>query len=88
MISAIALPGLRCFGQVLLQFMMVWHRYTLKASSRNLSRSSFLESRLSASQRYDCSSTAGPRYLSEFHQYEGHEVVQHAHSTHSYRPGT
>ena len=33
---------------------------------------------LSASQRYDCSSTAGPRYLSAFHQYEGHEVVQHA----------
>ena len=24
--------------------------------------------------------------MSAFHQYEGHEVVQHAHSTHSYRP--
>merc|ERR1712159_346599 len=39
-------------------------------------------------QRYDCSSTAGPRYLSAFHQYEGHDVVQHAQSTHSYSPSS
>jgi hypothetical protein len=26
LIFAIARPGLRCFGQVLAQFMMVWHR--------------------------------------------------------------
>lgn len=31
-------------------------------------------------------STAGPRYFSEFHQYEGHEVEQHAHKIHSYKP--
>jgi hypothetical protein len=27
-------------------------------------------------------STAGPRYLSAFHQYEGQEVEQHAHKMH------
>lgn len=35
---------------------------------------------------YTCISTAGPRYFSEFHQYEGHEVEQHAHNIHSYKP--
>lgn len=29
-----------------------------------------------------CMSTAGPRYLSAFHQYEGQEVEQHAHKMH------
>jgi len=31
-------------------------------------------------------STAGPRYFSAFHQYEGHEVEQQAHRMHSYKP--
>lgn len=35
---------------------------------------------------YTCISTAGPRYFSEFHQYEGHEVEQQAHRIHSYKP--
>ena len=30
--------------------------------------------------------TAGPKYLSPFHQYEGHEVEQQAHIIHSYIP--
>merc|ERR1719502_1096049 len=88
LICAIAWPGLRCLGHVFEQFMIVLQRYTLNASSRNSRRSFVLASRESASQRYDCSSTAGPRYLSEFHQYEGHDVVQHAQSTHSYRPSS
>lgn len=32
LISATALPGLRCFGQVLVQFMIVWQRKTLYGS--------------------------------------------------------
>lgn len=35
---------------------------------------------------YACMSTAGPRYLSALHQYEGQEVEQHAHKMHSYIP--
>lgn len=31
---------------------------------------------------------AGPRYSSEFHQYEGHDVEQQAHRMHSYRPSS
>ena len=42
--------------------------------------------RESAIQRRACMSAAGPRYLSMFHQYEGHEVLQHAHRMHSYMP--
>lgn len=30
--------------------------------------------------------TAGPKYLSAFHQYDGHDVEQHAHKMHSYNP--
>jgi hypothetical protein len=37
-------------------------------------------------QRKACINTAGPRYLSLFHQYEGHDVEQHAHKIHSYMP--
>merc|ERR1712156_762934 len=55
LISAMAFPGLRPLGQVLVQFMMVWHLYTEKGS-------------LSLSSLAACMSTAGPRYLSPFHQ--------------------
>ena len=34
------------------------------------------------SQRYACWIMAGPRYLSPFHQYDGHEVEQHAQRMH------
>lgn len=51
-------------------------------------RSSVRSSRESASQRYDWSSTAGPRYSSEFHQYDGHEVEQQKHRMHSYSPSS
>ena len=43
---------------------------------------------LSMIQRYAASSTAGPRYLSLFHQYEGQLVEQQAHRIHSYRPSS
>ena len=33
-------------------------------------------------------STAGPRYLSVFHQYDGQDVEQHAHKMHSYMPSS
>lgn len=32
--------------------------------------------------------TAGPRYLSAFHQYDGHDVLQQAHRMHSYIPSS
>ena len=83
LISAIAFPGFNPFGQVREQLRMVWHRYKLIELSSIAFRSSFRSSRLSASQRNDCSSTAGPRYSSLFHQYEGQEVEQHAHRIHS-----
>jgi hypothetical protein len=51
-------------------------------------RSAVFSSRESASQRYDWSRMAGPRYSSLFHQYDGHDVEQHAHRMHSYRPSS
>lgn len=33
-------------------------------------------------------STAGPRYSSLFHQYDGQDVLQHAHRIHSYIPSS
>ena len=68
LISPIALAGLRFFGQVLAQFMMVWQRYSLNGSSRSSRRAPVSSSRESAIQRYACSRIAGPRYLSLFHQ--------------------
>src|SRR2546429_657130 len=56
--------------------------------SRASLRSAFFSSRESTSQRYDCSRTAGPRYSSWFHQYEGHDVEQQAHRMHSYSPSS
>ena len=72
----------------MLQFMMVWHRYSFMASFTFSRRSSVNSSRESMIQRYACISTAGPRYWSEFHQYEGHDVEQHAHRMHSYSPSS
>jgi hypothetical protein len=46
-------------------------------------RCSVFSSRLSAIQRKDCRSTAGPRYSSLFHQYDGQDVLQQAHRMHS-----
>lgn len=43
---------------------------------------------LSLIQRYACSKAAGPGNSSGFHQYEGHDVVQHAHNMHSYSPSS
>ena len=51
LISAIALAGFRPFGQVLVQFMMVWQRYSRNGSSSASSRSPVYSSRLSAIQR-------------------------------------
>merc|ERR1711939_1060298 len=51
LICAMAAPGFKCFGQVFVQFMMVWHRYTLKASLSFSNRSAVLMSRLSLIQR-------------------------------------
>ena len=44
---------------------------------------SFVDSSLESSiHLYACIRTAGPRYLSAFHQYDGQEVEQHAHRMH------
>lgn len=44
---------------------------------------SFVDSSLESSiHLYACMRTAGPRYLSAFHQYDGQEVEQHAHRMH------
>ncbi len=51
LISAIAFAGFRPFGQVLVQFMMVWQRYSRNGSSSASSRSPVYSSRLSAIQR-------------------------------------
>ena len=51
LMSAIALPGLRCFGQVLVQFMMVWQRNSRNGSFNSSSRAPVASSRESASQR-------------------------------------
>jgi len=48
---AIALAGFRPLGQVLVQFMIVWQRYSLNGSSNWSSRSPVASSRLSISQR-------------------------------------
>ena len=88
LISAIARAGLRPLGQVRLQFRMVWQRYRLMLLLSASLRSSVRWSRESAIQRYDCISTAGPKYSSLFHQYEGHEVLQQAHRMHSYKPSS
>ena len=39
-------------------------------------------------EEHTCMSTAGPRYLSVFHQYDGQDVEQHAHKMHSYMPSS
>lgn len=51
LISWIAFPGLSPFGQVLLQFMIVWHRYRLMLLSSCAFLSSLCSSLLSTSQR-------------------------------------
>jgi hypothetical protein len=78
-----ARPGFKPFGHVLEQLRMVWQRYTDIELSRAALRSDFFSSRESASHLYDCRRMAGPRYSSEFHQYDGHEVEQHAQRMHS-----
>lgn len=83
MISAIARPGFSPFGHVRVQFRIVWQRYTLMLLSSSALRSAVFSSRESASQRYDWSRMAGPRYSSLFHQYDGHDVEQHAQRMHS-----
>ena len=61
LISAIDFAGLSPFGQALVQFMMVWQRYSRNGSSRLSSRSPVASSRLSMIQRLACNSAAGPR---------------------------
>ena len=51
LISPIALPGFNPFGHVMVQFMMVWQRYSLKGSCSASSRSPVNSSRESAIQR-------------------------------------
>ena len=65
--EATALPGLRPLGHVLEQFMIVWHRNSLKLSFSASSRSLVFSSRESSTQRYACMRTAGPKYLSDAH---------------------
>ena len=87
---ALVIPGLRFLGQTFVQFMIVWQRKSFIGSSTALRRSAVDDaaSRESTTQRYICISTAGPRYLSPFHQYDGHDVLQHAHRMHSYMPSS
>ena len=51
LISAIAFAGFRCFGQVWVQFRMVWQRYSLNGSSRSSRRAPVSSSRLSMIHR-------------------------------------
>lgn len=83
-----ARPGFKPLGQVRVQLRIVWQRYRLMELLRAALRSALRSSRESASQRYDCSKIAGPRYSSEFHQYDGQDVEQHAHRMHSYKPSS
>jgi hypothetical protein len=83
LISAIASAGFSPLGHVLEQLRIVWHRYRLMLLLSASWRSAFLSSRESAIQRYDWSRTAGPRYSSWFHQYEGQDVEQQAQRMHS-----
>jgi hypothetical protein len=83
LISAIASAGFKPLGHVLEQLRIVWQRYKLMLLLRASWRSAFFSSRESAIQRYDWRRTAGPRYSSWFHQYEGHEVEQQAQRMHS-----
>lgn len=83
LISAMAFAGFKPLGQVREQLRMVWQRYRLMLLSSAALRCSVCSSRESTIQRYDCSSTAGPRYSSLFHQYDGQDVEQHAHRMHS-----
>uniref|UniRef100_A0A182JLP4 Uncharacterized protein n=1 Tax=Anopheles atroparvus TaxID=41427 RepID=A0A182JLP4_ANOAO len=55
LISAIALPGFRPFGHVRVQFMIVWHRYTLNGSFSLSSRAAVLSSRESMIHRLSAS---------------------------------
>ena len=54
----------------------------LKRDHKPSSLSFVDSSRESSIHLYACIRTAGPRYLSAFHQYEGHEVEQHAQRMH------
>ena len=51
LMAPIALAGLRPFGQVFVQFMIVWQRYSLNESSSSSNRSPVASSRLSTIQR-------------------------------------
>jgi hypothetical protein len=51
LVSAIALAGFRPFGQVWVQFMIVWQRYRRNGSSSSSRRSPVASSRLSTNQR-------------------------------------
>src|SRR5665213_3161285 len=86
LIEAIALPGFNPFGQVRVQLSIVWQRYSRNGSSRLSRRSSVASSRLSASQRSACRSTAGPRKRLPFHQWLGHPAVQQKQRMHAAGP--
>src|SRR3569623_194656 len=88
LISPMALVGLRPLGHTSTQFMMVWQRNNRYGPSNSLKRSAVAWSRLSARKRYACSSAAGPRNLSGFHQNDGQAVEQQAHRIHSYKPSS
>ena len=51
LISAIAFAGFRPFGQLSVQFMMVWQRYSSNGSSSASNRAPVASSRVSAIQR-------------------------------------
>lgn len=86
LIDAMAFPGLSPFGQVRVQLRIVWQRYRRNGSSRLSRRSPFASSRLSASQRQACRSTAGPKKRLPFHQWLGHPAVQQKQRMHAAGP--
>ena len=51
LMCAMAFPGFKCFGQTLLQFIIVWQRYNLKASSNSANLLSVKSSRESSIHR-------------------------------------
>lgn len=60
----------------------------MNASSNSANLLSVISSRESSIHLYACINTAGPRYLSEFHQYDGQDVLQQAQRMHSYMPSS
>src|SRR3546814_654003 len=64
------------------------HRTPIQSAPFSLTSTATFSSREASFHRNACSRTAVPRYLSAFHQYDGHDVEQQAQRMHSYKPSS